>query len=384
MPDELELRKLALEEKRFEFDCESKRRELALREEELARQREADARSRRFQFTPTATAIIAGILSLTTGGVTAFLAGFWSLKTQQDKNQAELALKEKERQFQIVIRATENRTPEEAAENLLFFVDIKYLPDADGSIRKKAEAKAAPVITSPGVQNLNNPLMDRHAQVTSDLTKSPSQQTATGTYSVVKHLLVDSTGHAVNPIPANSLSPGLSPRLIVLHFTVTGSAKSAAEYWASPENRTSSAHILIDRDGTVIQTIPFDFIAHHVGPGSYKGITSLNQCSIGIDLANWGELRRVDNQWRVAGINKTVPETEVFKEPGKEKDSVGWHNYTDEQIQTTIKICRALVTAYPEIEDIVGHEAVSPGRKTDPGPAFPIAKVRETVLPKRP
>jgi hypothetical protein len=149
MSEELEARKLALEERRFEVEIERQREEAELKKAELAHKKEMEERSNSLHFTPATTAIIAGILSLVTGGLTASVGGFWSLRAQQEKNIAELELKDKERQFQIVIKATENRTPDEAAKNLLFFVDIGYLSDSDGKIRRKAQAGETPVISSP-------------------------------------------------------------------------------------------------------------------------------------------------------------------------------------------------------------------------------------------
>jgi hypothetical protein len=148
MSEELETRKLSIEERRLQADIDMQQQEIALREQELAYKRANDEHSRRILFTPLTTAIIAGFLSLTAGGLTAFLGGFWSLKAQQEKNRGEIDLKEKERQFQIVIKATENRTPKEAATNLLFFVDIGYLPDPDEKIRKKALSQDTPIIGS--------------------------------------------------------------------------------------------------------------------------------------------------------------------------------------------------------------------------------------------
>ena len=56
-----------------------------------------------------------------------------------------------------------------------------------------------------------------------------------------------------------------------------------------------------------------------------------------------------------------------------------WHAYTDKQIAVVEEICRVLVEAYP-IKDILGHEEISPNRKIDPGPAFPLDKLRRLIL----
>jgi len=43
-------------------------------------------------------------------------------------------------------------------------------------------------------------------------------------------------------------------------------------------------------------------------------------------------------------------------------------------------LCAELIEAYPNIKQILGHEEIAPARKTDPGPAFPLDKLREQLL----
>lgn len=42
-------------------------------------------------------------------------------------------------------------------------------------------------------------------------------------------------------------------------------------------------------------------------------------------------------------------------------------------------LCRLLIRKYP-IDTIVGHEEISPHRKSDPGPAFPLERLRDRLL----
>ena len=56
-----------------------------------------------------------------------------------------------------------------------------------------------------------------------------------------------------------------------------------------------------------------------------------------------------------------------------------WHRYTEEQIETVLEICTDLKKAY-NIKYILGHEEISPGRKSDPGPAFPLDKIRDRLI----
>lgn len=146
---------------------------------------------------------------------------------------------------------------------------------------------------------------------------------------------------------------GMTPDLIVVH----GISLPAGEFggpWidrlfagnlpadAHPSFRETStlrvsAHVVVRRDGTITQYVPFGMRAWHAGHSEYNGRSGCNDFSIGIELE---------------GTDQTP--------------------YTDAQYETLATLVRALLTSYPTLsaEHIVGHCDVAPGRKTDPGPAF--------------
>lgn len=98
-----------------------------------------------------------------------------------------------------------------------------------------------------------------------------------------------------------------------------------------------SAHLLIRRNGEVVQYVPFDKRAWHAGESAFDGRSCCNDYSIGIELE---------------GDDDTQYETI--------------------QYSRLAEVVRCLMAAYPDIsaERIVGHCDVAPGRKTDPGSAF--------------
>ncbi|MEO0974063.1 MAG: hypothetical protein AAFX85_13305, partial [Pseudomonadota bacterium] len=53
--------------------------------------------------------------------------------------------------------------------------------------------------------------------------------------------------------------------------------------------------------------------------------------------------------------------------------------YTEAQLNACFAACRTLHANLP-IEFILGHEEIAPQRKIDPGPAFPLEKLRDVVL----
>jgi len=97
-----------------------------------------------------------------------------------------------------------------------------------------------------------------------------------------------------------------------------------------------SSHLLIRRDGEVVQYVPFHKRAWHAGVSQWQGKSRCNDFSIGIELEG--------------------------------TDTIA---YRAEQYLVLSEVICALQQVYP-IEDqaIVGHCDIAPGRKTDPGEMF--------------
>ncbi len=112
---------------------------------------------------------------------------------------------------------------------------------------------------------------------------------------------------------------------------------NAHPYFEDIEGLQVSAHLLIRRCGEVVQFVPFGRRAWHSGESSFRGRSCCNDFSIGIELEGSDD------------------------EP-----------YTDGQYRHLDGAIRAIIETYPQISPrrIAGHCDVSPGRKTDPGPAF--------------
>ena len=98
-----------------------------------------------------------------------------------------------------------------------------------------------------------------------------------------------------------------------------------------------SSHLLIERDGSLVQFVPFNKKAWHAGVSSFKGRENCNEFSIGIELE---------------GTDETT--------------------YTEDQYRALIDVTKELMFVFRDIkkENIVGHSDIAPGRKTDPGEAF--------------
>mgnify|MGYP001821067266 FL=1 len=159
---------------------------------------------------------------------------------------------------------------------------------------------------------------------------------------------------AQRPSPNQDERPGgAEPELVIIHgislppgefggpyiealFT-NGLDPGAHAYFREIAGLRVSSHLLIRRDGDVVQFVPLGRRAWHAGDSQFRGRSTCNDFSIGIELE------------------------------GTDDDA-----YTDAQYATLAPVLDAIITAYPKIDArrIAGHCDVSPGRKTDPGPAF--------------
>lgn len=109
-----------------------------------------------------------------------------------------------------------------------------------------------------------------------------------------------------------------------------------------------SAHVLIRRDGELVQFVPLERRAWHAGDSSFRGRDCCNDYAIGIELEGADD----------------VP-------------------YTDEQYECLGAILNTLIDTYPRItaRRIAGHSDIAPGRKTDPGPVFDWLRLYDSLVP---
>ncbi|WP_228445274.1 1,6-anhydro-N-acetylmuramyl-L-alanine amidase AmpD [Thalassotalea sp. HSM 43] len=98
-----------------------------------------------------------------------------------------------------------------------------------------------------------------------------------------------------------------------------------------------SAHLLVRRDGSVIQYVPLNKRAWHAGVSEFCGRQKCNDYSIGIEMEGTDDLP-----------------------------------YTESQYSSLATLTEAIMANYPDInkQRITGHCHIAPGRKTDPGESF--------------
>jgi len=164
------------------------------------------------------------------------------------------------------------------------------------------------------------------------------------------------------------------PHFIVIHFTGGSAFQSSVDFLCEPTTQAST-HVVIARDGRITQLVPFHTVAWHADPSYWDGYCMLNPHSIGIELDNPGELH-LDGARPMTWYGRYVAWQDATHLTHKNSPSATWwHTYTSQQIAQTEALCRLLMGLY-QIDDILGHDDIAPGRKRDPGPAFPMDELR--------
>ena len=172
----------------------------------------------------------------------------------------------------------------------------------------------------------------------------------------------------------------LRPRFLVMHYTAGRSAESAVQSLCTRKPQgNASAHIVLGRDGAIVQLAPFNIVTWHAGISQWQGCIGLNQHAIGIEMDNAGAMNRVGDQY-VAWFGRTYPAGEVMLAEHQHGGGVRpWHAYTEAQIERALELTELLVAHYG-LEDVLGHDDIARGRKVDPGPAFPLGALRSRAL----
>jgi N-acetylmuramoyl-L-alanine amidase len=169
------------------------------------------------------------------------------------------------------------------------------------------------------------------------------------------------------------------PDTIIIHYTASEGLDTTTKYLCRNDVK-ASAHIVVGRNGEVNQLVAFDKQAWHAGKSSYGGRDGYNKFSIGIEIMNAGYLDQEGDRL-VSWFKKAYPKSEAVLAMHKnETEARYWHTYTEAQVSVVMELCQALMHHYPSIQEVLGHDDISPGRKQDPGPAFPMQKLRERLL----
>jgi N-acetylmuramoyl-L-alanine amidase len=132
---------------------------------------------------------------------------------------------------------------------------------------------------------------------------------------------------------------GLTPSILLLHYTGMTSAEKACDWLCRADSKVS-CHYLVDENGNITQMVDEAMRAWHAGEGTWHGKDDVNSMSIGIEIQNTGH----------------TGEYEDFSKP---------------QMDAVIALSRDIVDRHNiQPERVLAHSDIAPERKIDPGEKF--------------
>lgn len=187
--------------------------------------------------------------------------------------------------FQRVLQGVQRtgEWPSEQAKNLAaaLYADIRtrqpHLMASDiGQVAKSAPNASNSVIFATVVRGYHTHDPDPAAyrfSATASAAERPAEQTL-GPYR--RAISIDENGYLSDPsithapVPNITQAPMAQVNGIVLHRTDSSTARGTLEHWRGSASKVG-AHFLIDRDGSILQTVSVNHQAWHVGPIRSRG-----------------------------------------------------------------------------------------------------------------
>lgn len=134
-----------------------------------------------------------------------------------------------------------------------------------------------------------------------------------------------------------------------------------------------SKHIIINRDGQIIQMIDFQTQGRLSLRCSFSQKENHNASSIGIALENSGLLSKQDDKY-FNWFGQRIPDDQVCF-----VHNDYWHSFTNQQLDTFNTLCQLLIGAY-NISAIHLLSNLNPTLPNIPGPHLKVDKIRRLIL----
>lgn len=156
----------------------------------------------------------------------------------------------------------------------------------------------------------------------------------------------------------------------IVHFTAGRSLKGDSDAINTIRSGAASGYcyFCISSDGTVFQSFPLNRWGYHCGKSTWPGLgSSLSNKLVGIEICNAGKLDSSGKSW----FGETYPDGKTRTVSNNDNQQAGkYHAYTPAQETSLINLLVWLKNNNPEIftiNNVLGHDEVSPDRKNDPG-----------------
>jgi len=174
----------------------------------------------------------------------------------------------------------------------------------------------------------------------------------------------------------------ITPSLVIVHDTASRLTELSAARYLQNNTAKVSVHFVVERSGVAQQQVALNRGANHAGRSEYNGRSGCNDFSIGIEIVNPGRMTFAGEGKSRAWYGEVFDNAEhgIQRISTPQHGDHWWMPYTEAQISTVLDLCHGLFAYKGSLIDIQPHWFVSPGRKVDTNPLFPLAEVRAQVL----
>lgn len=190
-------------------------------------------------------------------------------------------------------------------------------------------------------------------------------------------LLSSCSSLPIKSLPSHNYSERI--KFLVMHYTAIDYEESVhalidegglSAHYLIPESHDKSYN---EDELNIYQLVPENKRAWHAGPSYWQGRNDLNDQSIGIEIVNVPNCRK---------LGETNVETITYQQENDENKLCVFPEYDPKQIALLIKLSQDILKRNPDISPthIIGHSDITPTRKNDPGPRFPWYQLHQAGI----
>lgn len=177
--------------------------------------------------------------------------------------------------------------------------------------------------------------------------------------------------YVIDALSVADFSP--KPAGITVHYTADGSLERLKREMGTTK---VGYHLIIDRDGTIIQTASMLKTVNHAGVANWNG-KSPNRSHFAVAFISWGRLNSQGQAWTGLQIQNPVTRAQGM-----------WDAASPAQEKSLTKLLTHLINTYKISPlEICGHDECSlpAGRKIDPGGSLSksMAELRLDLIGKK-
>lgn len=196
------------------------------------------------------------------------------------------------------------------------------------------------------------------------------------TYTIENNTLVSTTKN-IEYVGTTKKSGKMKPSYLVIHYTAGATFRNDVNTLSTSDVQ-ASCQLVLSKDGKWAQIGELNDILWHAGKSQWKGINGMNKVAIGIEVCCEGMVDYLRTEADGVKVYKTWFGTELRSDKNQIIEAAhpnggpvkGWVQFTPKQIEQLVEVGTLLMKHYG-LKEAVGHDMISPGRKSDPGPCMP-------------